>query len=102
LDKCINHIYNEILLIIFTIKNWYIFSDLAETRKNEEIVELVFNECKKENVNYRMVALKTLGELLEKLKIDRFAQTYQLVMHIIQKVWFFLILICHYNKNSDL
>lgn len=60
-------------------------SDLAETRKNEEIVELVFNECKKENVNYRMVALKTLGELLEKLKIDRFAQTYQLVMHIIQK-----------------
>lgn len=62
------------------------FSDSVETRKNEEIVELVFNECKKENVNYRMVALKTLGELLEKLKIDRFAQTYQLVMHIIQKV----------------
>jgi len=79
-----------------------IFSDLAETRKNEEIVELVFNECKKENVNYRMVALKTLGELLEKLKIDRFAQTYQLVMHIIQKVRYFLILICHDNKNSDL
>ncbi|KAL5241701.1 hypothetical protein ACI65C_009111 [Semiaphis heraclei] len=60
-------------------------SDVAETRKNEEIVELVFNECKKENVDYRMVALKTLGEILEKLKIDRFAQTYQLVMHIIQK-----------------
>lgn len=66
----------------------YIFSDVVETRKNEEIVELVFNECKKENISYRMVALKTLGELLEKLKIDRFAQTYQLVMHIIQKVWF--------------
>lgn len=49
-------------------------------------MELVFNECKKENINYRMVALKTLGELLEKLKIDQFAQTYQLVMHIIQKV----------------
>lgn len=61
-------------------------------------MELVFNECKKENVNYRMVALKTLGELLEKLKIDRFAQTYQLVMHIIQKVRFFF----HDNKNSDL
>jgi len=60
-------------------------SDSVETRKNEEIVELVFNECKKENVGYRMVALKTLGELLEKLKIDRFAQTYQLVMHVIQK-----------------
>lgn len=40
-----------------------------------------------------MIALKTLGELLEKLKIDRFAQTYQLVMHIIQKVWFF----SHFN-----
>jgi hypothetical protein len=36
-----------------------------------------------------MIALKTLGELLEKLKIDRFTQTYQLVMHIIQKVSFF-------------
>jgi len=65
-------------------------------------VELVFNECKKENVNYRMVALKTLGELLEKLKIDRFAQTYQLVMHIIQKVWFFSHLNLSLNKKSDL
>jgi len=64
-----------------------IFSDSSANRKNEEIVELVFNECKKENVNYRMVALQTLGELLEKLKIDKFAQTYQLVMHIIQKVY---------------
>lgn len=64
---------------------------MAETRKNEEIVELVFNECKKEKVTYRMVALKTLGELLEKLKIDRFAQTYQLVLHVIQKVWFSFI-----------
>lgn len=70
----------------FLLFFFFFNSDLAETRKNEEIVELVFNECKKENVNYRMVALKTLGELLEKLKIDRFAQTYQLVMHIIQKV----------------
>ncbi|VVC26099.1 Hypothetical protein CINCED_3A017518 [Cinara cedri] len=59
--------------------------DSTETCKNEEIVELVFNECKKEKVSYRMVATKTLGELLEKLKIDRFAQTYQLVMHVIQK-----------------
>ncbi|XP_050429969.1 proteasome adapter and scaffold protein ECM29 [Adelges cooleyi] len=59
-------------------------SNLAETHKSEEIVELVFNECKKEKISYRMVALKTLGELLEKLKIDRFAQTYQLVMHVIQ------------------
>lgn len=63
-----------------------IFSDSVETHKNEDIVELVFNECKKEKVTYRMVALKTLGELLEKLKIDRFAQTYQLVLHVIQKV----------------
>lgn len=63
-----------------------IFSDLVETQKNEDIVELVFNECKKEKVTYRMVALKTLGELLEKLKIDRFAQTYQLVLLVIQKV----------------
>lgn len=69
-----------------------IFSDSIETRKNEEIVELVFNECKKENVSYRLVALKTLGELLEKLKIDRFAQTYQLVMHLIQKVRYFSLL----------
>lgn len=63
-----------------------IYRDSTENHKNEEIVELVFNECKKENVNYRIVAIKTLGELLEKLKIDRFAQTYQLVMHVIQKV----------------
>ncbi|XP_050523366.1 proteasome adapter and scaffold protein ECM29 isoform X2 [Daktulosphaira vitifoliae] len=59
-------------------------SNSTENRKNEEIVDLVFNECKKEKINYRMVALNTIGELLEKLKIDRFAQTYQLVMHVIQ------------------
>lgn len=70
----------------FHHKNIHIFRDSAEIRKSEEIVDLVFNECKKENISYRMVALKTLGELLEKLNIDRFAQTYQLVMHVIQKV----------------
>lgn len=75
--------------------NTFTFSDSTEIHKNEEIVDLVFNECKKEKVSYRMVAIKTLGELLEKLKIDRFAQTYQLVMHVIQKVWFFS-LVCHY------
>lgn len=73
-------------LVLFELLICYYFSDSTENRKNEEIVELVFNECKKENVKYRMVAIKTLGELLEKLKIDRFAQTYQLVMHVIQKV----------------
>jgi len=76
-----------------------IFSDSSANRKNEEIVELVFNECKKENVNYRMVALQTLGELLEKLKIDKFAQTYQLVMHIIQKVYHFYYLLLAKKKT---
>lgn len=79
--------------MFFIENNLNIFSDSVETCKNEEIVELVFNECKKENVSYRIVALNTLGELLEKLKIDRFAQTYQLVMHVIQKVCFYFHLL---------
>ena len=51
-----------------------------------QIVEAVLKECKKEKPAYKIEAVKCLGEILETYKLDRFADVWEIVNPVIQKV----------------
>ncbi|KAI9579486.1 proteasome-associated protein ECM29 homolog [Glossina fuscipes] len=57
-------------------------------RKNEaceHIVEAAMKECRKEEPQYRSMALKSLGDILEELEVDRFEEVYNMTWHLLVK-----------------
>lgn len=47
------------------------------------IVDSVMKECRKEEPTYRTHSLKTLGEILNSLHVDRFEEVYNMVWHLL-------------------
>ncbi|XP_062591295.1 proteasome adapter and scaffold protein ECM29-like [Saccostrea cucullata] len=47
-----------------------------------EVVDAVMKECKKENIEYKVEAMKCMGNLLEEYKEDRFKEMWALITHV--------------------
>ncbi|XP_056020008.1 proteasome adapter and scaffold protein ECM29-like [Ostrea edulis] len=48
------------------------------------VIEAVMKECKKENIVYKMEAMKCMGNLLEGYKVDRFKDMWSLITPVLQ------------------
>merc|ERR1711915_1045214 len=46
---------------------------------NDKLISALLKECRKEKVEYKIIALESTGTVLQKLKIDRFSEIYQIV-----------------------
>nr|DBA28234.1 TPA: hypothetical protein GDO54_008627 [Pyxicephalus adspersus] len=51
----------------------------------DEIVQAVLKECRKENIKYKIVALKCAGDVLESTKEDRFQELADILFPLIKK-----------------
>uniref|UniRef100_A0A182JBI6 TOG domain-containing protein n=1 Tax=Anopheles atroparvus TaxID=41427 RepID=A0A182JBI6_ANOAO len=51
----------------------------------QRIVDAVMKECRKEEAVYRTHALRSLGNILDELKVDRFEEVYNMVWHLVDK-----------------
>lgn len=51
-----------------------------------EVLDLVLKECKKENLVYKMAALRSAADILESTQVDRFQEITDIVLPIIKKV----------------
>lgn len=67
----------------------------------DPIIEAVFRECKKNKLSYRRIALISVGDILETLNIDKFAEVYALVEEILAKV-IVIILLCFLPQLATL
>lgn len=60
-------------------------------KKNDEdqiykqVIDAVMKECHKEEPVYRMHALRSMGDILEKLNEDRFEEVYNMVWYLLDK-----------------
>ncbi|XP_050079558.1 proteasome-associated protein ECM29 homolog [Anopheles maculipalpis] len=59
--------------------------DQTATNHAERIVDAVMKECRKEEPIYRTHALRSLGNILNELKVDRFEEVYNMVWHLLDK-----------------
>uniref|UniRef100_A0A1S4H7M0 Uncharacterized protein n=1 Tax=Anopheles gambiae TaxID=7165 RepID=A0A1S4H7M0_ANOGA len=59
--------------------------DQRATNHAERIVDAVMKECRKEEPVYRTHALRSLGNILNELKVDRFEEVYNMVWHLLDK-----------------
>uniref|UniRef100_A0A182JSK2 Proteasome-associated protein ECM29 homolog n=1 Tax=Anopheles christyi TaxID=43041 RepID=A0A182JSK2_9DIPT len=59
--------------------------DQKATNHAERIVDAVMKECRKEEPVYRTHALRSLGNILNELKVDRFEEVYNMVWHLLDK-----------------
>uniref|UniRef100_A0A182P7H4 TOG domain-containing protein n=1 Tax=Anopheles epiroticus TaxID=199890 RepID=A0A182P7H4_9DIPT len=59
--------------------------DQKVTNHAERIVDAVMKECRKEEPVYRTHALRSLGNILDELKVDRFEEVYNMVWHLLDK-----------------
>uniref|UniRef100_A0A182W1W8 TOG domain-containing protein n=1 Tax=Anopheles minimus TaxID=112268 RepID=A0A182W1W8_9DIPT len=59
--------------------------DQQATNHAERIVDAVMKECRKEESIYRTHALRSLGNILDELKVDRFEEVYNMVWHLLDK-----------------
>ncbi|XP_053680548.1 proteasome-associated protein ECM29 homolog [Anopheles nili] len=59
--------------------------DQQATNHAERIVDAVMKECRKEEPIYRTHALRSLGNILDELKVDRFEEVYNMVWHLLDK-----------------
>ncbi|KAM3938188.1 proteasome adapter and scaffold protein ECM29 isoform 2-T2 [Leptodactylus fuscus] len=51
----------------------------------EEIIQAVFKECRKENIKYKIIALKCAADVLESTKEDRFQELADILLPFIKK-----------------
>ncbi|XP_062561882.1 proteasome-associated protein ECM29 homolog [Armigeres subalbatus] len=56
-----------------------------DTNHYVQIIDAVMKECRKEEPVYRTHALKSLGNILDELKEDRFEEVYNMVWHLLDK-----------------
>ncbi|XP_058829138.1 proteasome-associated protein ECM29 homolog [Topomyia yanbarensis] len=56
-----------------------------DTNHYTRIIDAVMKECRKEEPVYRTHALKSLGNILDELKEDRFEEVYNMVWHLLDK-----------------
>ncbi|XP_058466922.1 proteasome-associated protein ECM29 homolog [Malaya genurostris] len=56
-----------------------------DTNHYTRIIDGVMKECRKEEPVYRTHALKSLGNILDELKEDRFEEVYNMVWHLLDK-----------------
>ncbi|XP_055629040.1 proteasome-associated protein ECM29 homolog [Toxorhynchites rutilus septentrionalis] len=56
-----------------------------ESNHHTRIIDAVMKECRKEEPVYRTQALKSLGNILDELKEDRFEEVYNMVWHLLDK-----------------
>ncbi|XP_058066629.1 proteasome-associated protein ECM29 homolog [Anopheles bellator] len=59
--------------------------DQNATPHAQQIVDTVMKECRKEEPVYRTHALRSLGNILDELKVDRFEELYNMVWHLLDK-----------------
>lgn len=52
----------------------------------EDIIEAVLKECRKENMRYKIIALKCAADVLESTKEDHFQELADILFPIIKKV----------------
>ncbi|XP_050090264.1 proteasome-associated protein ECM29 homolog [Anopheles aquasalis] len=57
--------------------------DQTATNHAQRIVDAVMKECRKEEPVYRTHALRSLGNILDELKVDRFEELYNMVWHLL-------------------
>lgn len=50
-----------------------------------KIIDIVMKECKKQEPQYRTYALKSFGDILEQLEIDKFEEVYQMIWYLLDK-----------------
>ena len=67
-------------------------ADTTEQPKVEDIVPIVFKECKKEKIEYRIEALKCLGAILHAHQIDKFKDLADILFPIVRKVSTIIVL----------
>lgn len=60
-----------------------------------DIIEVVLKESRKEEINYKISCLESLGEILSSLKVDKFDQVYNIVQDILSKDC------AHVDKDDD-
>merc|ERR1719347_1683935 len=46
---------------------------------NDKLISALLKECRKEKVEYKIIALESTGTVLQELEIDRFSEIYQIV-----------------------
>lgn len=51
-----------------------------------EVLDTVLKECKKENLVYKMAALRSAANILEAAKVDRFQEMADILFPMIRKV----------------
>lgn len=56
-----------------------------DTTHYTRIIDAVMKECRKDEPVYRTHALKSLGNILDELKEDRFEEVYNMVWHLLDK-----------------
>ena len=49
-----------------------------------QVVEAVMKECKKENIAYKVEAMKCMGNLLEGYKVDQFQDMWNLITPVLK------------------
>lgn len=49
-----------------------------------QVVEAVMKECKKENISYKVEAMKCIGNLLEGYKVDQFKDMWTLITPVLE------------------
>lgn len=49
-----------------------------------QVVEAVMKECKKENIAYKVEAMKCIGNLLEGYKVDQFKDMWTLITPVLE------------------
>lgn len=58
-----------------------------------QILDAVYRECKKEKLEYKLEALKCMGEVVETFSVDRFEDVYTVMLPVLRKVRHDLILV---------
>lgn len=51
-----------------------------------QILDAVYRECKKEKLEYKLEALKCIGEVVETFSVDRFEDVYTVMLPVLRKV----------------
>ncbi len=84
------------LITYFTFLFWFVYRqalqnppadiDTTEQPKVEDIVPIVFKECKKEKIEYKIEALKCLGAILHAHHVDKFKELTDILFPILRKV----------------
>lgn len=58
----------------------------------DDIIQAVLKECRKENVKYKIVALKCAADVLESTKEDRFQELTDILFPLIKQVYLLVYL----------